>query len=242
MPIDRRDMMKTAVAGLLLSPIRAPAAVVAGKLPWSPDSAAPPDRVRPGPWQFFSSDEAAAVEAIVNRLIPVDPQTPGGRDAGCAVYMDRQLAGAYGKAEGLYRAGPFATGTTQQGDQSPLTPAVRCREGLAALDRGCRAMHAGHAFAALPEADQDAVLTALEHGEPPFESSAAKAFFDQMLKMTQEGFFADPIYGGNRDMCAWKMIGFPGARYDYRDWVERHNERYPLPPVSIGNQRGRGRL
>ena len=51
------------------------------------------------------------------------------------------------------------------------------------------------------------------------------------------GFFADPIYGGNRDMCAWKMIGFPGARYDYRDWVGRHNERYPHPPVSIG---GRG--
>jgi gluconate 2-dehydrogenase gamma chain len=37
-------------------------------------------------------------------------------------------------------------------------------------------------------------------------------------------------------MCAWKMIGFPGARYDYRDWVSRHNERYPLPPVSIGGR------
>ena len=48
-----------------------------------------------------------------------------------------------------------------------------------------------------------------------------------------EGFFADPIYGGNRDMAGWKMIGFPGARYDYRDWVSRHNERYPYPPVSI---------
>jgi gluconate 2-dehydrogenase gamma chain len=34
-------------------------------------------------------------------------------------------------------------------------------------------------------------------------------------------------------MAAWKMIGFPGARYDYRDWVHRHNERYPLPPMSI---------
>src|SRR5262249_53638075 len=51
-----------------------------------------------------------------------------------------------------------------------------------------------------------------------------------------EGFFADPVYGGNRDMAGWKMIGYPGARYDYRDWVERHNERYPLPPVSIGGR------
>jgi gluconate 2-dehydrogenase gamma chain len=30
------------------------------------------------------------------------------------------------------------------------------------------------------------------------------------------------------------MIGFPGARYDYRDWVGRHNERFPLPPIGIG--------
>jgi gluconate 2-dehydrogenase gamma chain len=34
-------------------------------------------------------------------------------------------------------------------------------------------------------------------------------------------------------MAGWKLIGFPGARYDYRDWVERYNEAYPLPPVSI---------
>jgi gluconate 2-dehydrogenase gamma chain len=52
----------------------------------------------------------------------------------------------------------------------------------------------------------------------------------------QQGFFSDPIYGGNRDMCAWKMIGFPGTRYDYREWVGRHNERYPYPPVSIAGR------
>ena len=241
MPIDRRDVMKGALAGVVFSPIRAPAAIVSGKLPWSADAGAPPQPVSPGSWQFFTADEATAIEAIVNRLIPVDPQTPGGKDAGCAVYLDRQLAGPYGKADGLYRDGPFTSGATQQGDQSPLTPAARCREGLAELDRGCRAAHSGRAFAALPEQDQDAVLSSLEKGEAPFDSAGSKAFFEQLLKTTHEGFFADPIYGGNRDMCAWKMIGFPGARYDYRDWVERHNERYPLPPVSIGNPRGRGR-
>ena len=56
---------------------------------------------------------------------------------------------------------------------------------------------------------------------------AASGFFELLLKNTQEGFFADPIYGGNRDMVGWKMIGFPGARYDYRDWVERHNRTLP---------------
>jgi len=58
-------------------------------------------------------------------------------------------------------------------------------------------------------------------------------FFQRLLGDTRQGFFADPVYGGNRDMVGWKMIGFPGARYDYRDWVERHNERYPLPPLAI---------
>ena len=52
------------------------------------------------------------------------------------------------------------------------------------------------------------------------------------------GFFADPIYGGNRDMVAWKMIGYPGARYNYLDWIDRHNERFPLPPVSLDWARG----
>ena len=66
---------------------------------------------------------------------------------------------------------------------------------------------------------------------------SAAPFFTILLQDTRCGFFADPIYGGNRDMAAWKMIGFPGARYDYRDWVERHNERYPHPPISIAASR-----
>ena len=66
-------------------------------------------------------------------------------------------------------------------------------------------------------------------GQVKLDGADGKAFFKTLLKDMQEGFFADPIYGGNRDMCGWKMIGFPGARYDYRDWVGRHNERYPPP-------------
>jgi gluconate 2-dehydrogenase gamma chain len=37
-------------------------------------------------------------------------------------------------------------------------------------------------------------------------------------------------------MVSWKMIGFPGARYNYLDWIERHNEPYPLPPVSLAGR------
>jgi gluconate 2-dehydrogenase gamma chain len=181
----------------------------------------------------FTADEAAAVEGIVDRLIPPDPETPGGKDAGCAVFIDRQLAGPYGRSAGLYMSPPFRKGTKEQGEQSSLSPAQRYRQGLAALDKHCRAAHGGKPFAQLPDETKDEVLGGLETNKVQLEGVDGQEFFNLLLMNTQHGFFADPIYGGNRDMVAWKMIGFPGARYDYRGWVRRHNERYPLPPVSI---------
>jgi gluconate 2-dehydrogenase gamma chain len=104
---------------------------------------------------------------------------------------------------------------------------------LAALDRHCQSAFGGKRFAELSDADKDSVLHDLDREKLKFDNVDAKAFFEEILKDVQEGFFADPIYGGNRDMVAWKMIGYPGARYNYLDWIDRHNERYPLPPVSI---------
>ncbi|MDR3530819.1 MAG: gluconate 2-dehydrogenase subunit 3 family protein [Rhodopila sp.] len=223
---------------LVFSTTSAGALVVKGSLPWTPNAGDPPTAVLPGPWVYFIPEEGAAIEALVDRLIPPDPQTPGGKDAGCAVFIDRQLAGSYGSAEGLYMRGPFANGTPQQGDQSPLTPAVRYRQALAALDKYCRATFAGKSFAQLPDDQKDKVISGLEEGSATLDGADGKMFFAQLLTNTREGFFADPVYGGNRDMVAWKMIGFPGARYDYRDWVDRHNERYPLPPVGFAGRPG----
>src|SRR5271166_3022939 len=142
---SRRELLASTAMMALLAPELAHSAIKGG-LPWKPGAGDPPDRVRPGPWHYFSADEAAAVEAMVDRLIPPDPQTPGGKDAGCAVFIDRQLAEPYGSAEGLYMRGPFADGTPQQGDQSPLTPAARYQQALAALDKYCRTTYAGKSF------------------------------------------------------------------------------------------------
>src|SRR5690242_4061502 len=104
MLFQRRELLASAawfVAGLAI----ARASAIHGRLPWHPSAGHPPAPVRPGPWLFFTSDEAAAAEAVADRIIPPDPQTPGGRDAGCGVYLDRQLAGPYGRNEGLYNAG-----------------------------------------------------------------------------------------------------------------------------------------
>jgi gluconate 2-dehydrogenase gamma chain len=79
-----------------------------GALPWEPSETQPPMPVRPGPWLYFTTDEAAAVEAIVDRLIPTDDSGPDGKDAGCAVFIDRQFAGPFGDSRRLYMRPPFA--------------------------------------------------------------------------------------------------------------------------------------
>jgi gluconate 2-dehydrogenase gamma chain len=237
MSILRRDLLTGAAMSLIFSVTAARARTIAGALPWEPDTATPPVPVLDGSWQFFTADEAAAVEAIVDRLIPPDPDTPGGKEAGCAVFIDRQLAGTYGSARRLYMRPPFMEGTPQQGQQSPLTPAMRYRLGLAALDKYCRQTYGEKSFAQLKDEQKDMVLTGMQKGPITFEHLSATGLFEQLLTNTREGFFADPVYGGNRNMVGWKMIGFPGARYDYRDWIDRHNERYPLPPIGIGGTR-----
>ncbi|MBV9218175.1 MAG: gluconate 2-dehydrogenase subunit 3 family protein [Methylobacteriaceae bacterium] len=236
MRLHRRDLL--ASTAVLFGGITAHASIVSGALPWQPCAGTPPEPARPGPSLFFTQEEAAAIEAIADRIIPPDPQTPGGKDAGCAVFIDRQLAGPYGRQEGLYTAAPFHKGKKEQGPQSDAGPAEQYRKALAALDRYCRANRNNRAFADLSDAEKDDILAGLESSRIALEGADGKEFFEAILKDVQQGFFADPLYGGNRDMVAWKMIGYPGARYDYRDWVSRHNERFPLPPVSIMGRPG----
>lgn len=106
MSLSRRDLLTSTGPALLLSSTPATARIIAGGMPWAPDAGAPPAPVRPGPWQFFTPEEGAAVEVLVDRLIPPDPETPGAKDAGCAVFIDRQLVGPYGISRALYMRPP----------------------------------------------------------------------------------------------------------------------------------------
>ena len=230
---SRRLLLTSAAALFFVGTTLARARTLTGSMPWEPGTATPPAPVRPGPWMFFTSDEAALIEAAVDRLIPPDDRGPGGKDAGCAVFIDRQLAGPYGRSEGLYTRPPFMPGAVTQGYQMPDAPAARYRAGLRALAGYIKNTFVEKSFSDLGPGDQDKVLAGLESGSNVLKDVKSAEFFALLLANTQEGFFADPIYGGNRDMASWKLIGFPGARYDYRDWVERHNEPYPLPPVGI---------
>jgi len=176
---------------------------------------------------FFTPDEAAFIEAAVARLIPADDTGPGALEAEVPTYIDRQLAGAWGAGERLYRAGPWQQGTAQQGYQLPFTPAELFRNAIRALNQK------SPGFAKRAAREQDALLDALQKGNEDLGGVPSSTFFESLLDVTIEGFFADPAYGGNRDMVAWKMIGFPGAYADFYEYVDRHNVAYKAPPTSL---------
>ncbi len=233
--LNRRRFLASVSALPILAASGADASTISGKLPWSGFAGDPPKPVNPLGWYFFHAREVAAIEAIVDRLIPADHLSPGGKDSGCAVFIDRQLAGPFGQSSRLYTKGPFLPGLPTQGYQGDLNPAGRYRDGLAALD--AHVLHAhGRSFAQLTHAQQDALLAGMESGHIDLKlhgGLGTQGFFELVLQNTMEGFFADPLYGGNRGMASWKMLGFPGARYDYRDHVGKHNIAYPRGPVSI---------
>ena len=183
---------------------------------------------------FFNADEAAFVEAAVQRLIPPDELGPGALEAGVATYIDRQMHGAWGAGERLYRSGPWLPGTPTQGYQLPFTPAELFRTALRAiradLDRAGRPT-----FDTLPGADQDLYLTLLQAGERELDGVPSKVFFESLWGLTIEGYFGDPIYGGNRGMAAWRMIGFPGAYGAYYDLVDQDGVAFTQPPRSIAD-------
>jgi len=187
---------------------------------------------------FFTDQEWEFVQAACAVLIPEDDEGPGAILAGVPEFLDRQMETPYAHGRLWYMRPPFITDQAPElGYQLKLVPRDIYRLGIAATETACRKQF-GKSFAQLAEAKQVAVLKALENASMELTEVPAAIFFGLLLKNVKEGYFADPIYGGNKNMAAWQMIGFPGARADFMDWVDRPNERYPLGPVSINGARG----
>jgi gluconate 2-dehydrogenase gamma chain len=243
----RRFLVGSAVAGIggvaaaaiHDGELGAPPQTFRGSVPWREGTADAPPGASGSGYVFFGPAEAVFIDAAVGRLIPNDQVGPGGVEAGVPFFLDRQLAGRFGGGDHYYLGGPWPKGTPEQGYQSRFTPAQLYRAAIAAIDKYVGANFNGAAFSKLATDDQDRVLKGLESGEIELDGGVdAKSFFDMLLQNTKEGYFSDPIYGGNKDMAAWKMIGFPGAHYDYKEWVPRHGERVPYPPVGVKGRPG----
>ncbi|MER9651768.1 gluconate 2-dehydrogenase subunit 3 family protein [Mesorhizobium sp. M0199] len=184
-------------------------------------------------YEFFNVDESAFIEAAVDTLIPSDSTGPGAKELGVAIYIDRQMAGGYGKGDRLYLEGPFGEGTPEQGYQLPMTPSELIRAGIADVSAYVQKNHKS-AFESLSAKDRVAVMSDLEGKKVELPTVPTETFFGLLLQLTIEGYFADPMYGGNKDRAAWKMIGFPGADAMYMDKIEPfRNKAYAADPKGI---------
>lgn len=230
--LTRRDMLKTTAAGSVAIVSWFGPRTASAETDWLL-----PQPLTPGAFSYFTQLEIAFLDAAVSRLIPADNLGPGAKEAGVTFFIDQQMTGPFGRGETWYMQGPWQDGTDQQGYQLKLTPAQLYRLGIRGSDDYCRRTFK-KTFAELGAADQDKVLTGLEKGEIELAGAPAKEFFSMLWQNTGEGFFADPIYGGNRDFAGWKLVGFPGPRYNYVNEIEQYGKPYTLPTVGLAGRNG----
>ena len=172
------------------------------------------------PLRFFTEAEARVVVAACERIFPNDESGPGATEAGVVVYIDRQLAGPYGRDKYRYTKGPFVESMPEHGYQGKATPREIYRTGIAGL--------AG--FAELEPAQQDERLRAIERS----------TFFQMLRRHTIEGMFCDPLHGGNAGMIGWQLVGYPGPLMSYRDQIGKQDgTRWQRKPVSLSDIIGR---
>ena len=233
-----RDFKKTTrrgfLAGISSAALAAPLAAreYSGSIPWNPKASVPPEGFNPNA-NFFTDAERAFVTAAVDRLIPAD-EYPSASELGVVDFINAQLAGSYGRGEIYYMEGPFRDGLPTQGYQAEA-PALLYRQAIADIRQGLS--NAGQAdFVDLSPEEQDLLLMNLSEGDGELEHTDGKTFFDTLWQNTLEGYFGDPVHGGNRNMEAWRMIGFSGARYDYRPWIDHGGQALSFEPVSVGGR------
>lgn len=185
------------------------------------------------PWYFLTDAEARWLAAACDVLIPEDDY-PSASQAGVVDYIDFQLAVDYGTGNGFYLKAPYAQGVTEQGYQFGFPPSDLFRRSIEAL------IARGWPFADMEESRRLSAMRELSESDGMLtEDIPAKAFFDELLSLANQGYFADPIYLGNRDYAGWRMVGFPGAHAYYLHSVDDHNQPYPAPPKGIAHNAGR---
>ena len=233
--VPRRSFLKGAGAAGTLA-----ATALTGALPRAAEAqSAPAPAVQPAaqpePMLTLTATEAAFLSAAYDTIIPADALSPSGTDCGLVTYVDRQLAGAWGSGARMYRNGPFLPSKPEYGYQLPLTPREYFAAGIKATNAWTTKTY-GKEFDRLSPADRTATLSAMEQSRAQFEGLDAKPFFEAVLQSAMEGFFADPIYGGNRNKVAWKMIGYPGLPATWANKaLEYRGKKVTIEPQSIAD-------
>lgn len=172
------------------------------------------------PLRFFTAGEARIVSAAAERIFPSDESGPGAKEAGVVIYIDRQLAGPYGRDKYRYTKGPWVESVPEHGYQGKAAPRDIYREGVSKLV----------GFADLAPAQQDEKLKQIQ----------SSLFFQLLRTHTIEGMFCDPLHGGNAGLIGWQLIGYPGPVMSYREEIDKHHGLpYRPKPKSLAEVIGR---
>ena len=194
---------------------------------------------------FFSRNEDFAVlSAATERIYPENDNGMGAIELGVPYFIDRQCASSWGRNGNDYMQGPFPTITKTDGytagtlpNNEKMTRGMFFREGLGAIEATSQEKFKD-GFVNLEAAQQDEILQMFENGEVKFSGVDSADFFKLLRKTTIEGVYADPVYGGNRNMEAWKMKGHPGPIMSFLDKIEEE-EFITIDPRSLRNYQGK---
>ncbi|GAF64788.1 hypothetical protein BTS2_1684 [Bacillus sp. TS-2] len=183
------------------------------------------------PLYFSNLERFAILEAACERIFPEDDNGPGAISLGVPFFIDHQLAGSWGHNAREYMQGPFFPGTQYQGYQTALKRHEVFDEGITAIERTSMSLF-DTAFVELEEEQQNEILTQLASGEIEMHGVTSNVFFRLLRSATLEGVYADPAYGGNKNMEGWKMKSFPGHQMSYLGQIESE-EFIEIEPSSL---------
>ena len=185
---------------------------------------------------FFDDYQRKVIEAASARIIPTDDD-PGATEARVVNFIDRYLSGieyVYATADGtgfLQIEGKDA----QAWRERVTSMQERYTEGIRSLNELSHEMFQ-RSFTDLEAQEQDEVLVRTsgwpkpeeftiraivqgrdvvpgEGGAPPSNQPIPDDqldFFPMLVLHVRQGFYSDPVYGGNRDRIGWTVIGYPG--------------------------------
>lgn len=183
---------------------------------------------------FFMTERDFNILAnATERIFPEDDLGPGAINLDVPYFIDHQLASQYGSNSKEYMQGPFGEGAPTQGYQSRLTRADIFRQGVRKLEEEAQKRFQ-KGFSDLEGTQMDEILTAFQKDEVQMSGVTSAFFFTLLRAATLEGAYADPMYGGNRNMDGWRMKGFPGHQMAYITQIEDPKFQ-KIEPTSLGN-------
>lgn len=210
---------------------------------------------------FSRNEDFDVLSAATERIFPKDDHGPGAIELGVPYFIDRQCSNEWGMNANDYMYGPFpmieeineyaeddknikevnpgtqvSVPSATPRYQTKMTRAVLFLEGIRAIEQTAQEQYNAK-FVDLEEQQQDEILQIFENGERTFSGVKSDKFFNLLRQTTIEGVYADPVYGGNHNMEAWRMKEYPGPRMS---WLEKIEEEtfLVLEPESLRNYQG----